>query len=177
VSTIIRSGATPLPRLLGTLVCGVLVVGLAAGCGGLDEEGQKSADSLSRAFQAEGLTAKDADCVARGWVEDSGRETLQDQGVLTKDGAFNTKNTERPDKAVLESYVDAYFDCVDYGKYEAIQYDKRRPDIINKDRFAACANRIDQDDARKAMLDDLLGKSSETSTEVNHQLIQCVTNG
>lgn len=172
-----RFRTLPGRRPLAALCTGVLVLGLAAGCGGLDDQEQKSADSLSRAFQDEGLSANDADCVAEKWVGDAGRDKLVDAGVLTKKGTFNTKNSKRPGKAVLEPYVDAYFDCVDYGKYEAIQFDKRRPQIIDKERFAACANDIDKDDARQAMLDDLLGKDTKTSADVQHQLISCITNG
>jgi hypothetical protein len=177
------SGSRPAPpgrrlrRLIGAIATGTLLAGVAAGCGGLDEQEQKAADSMSRAFQDEGLTAKDADCVAEEWVDDAGVEQLRDEGVLTKGNTFNTKNTKRPHRDVLEPYVDSYFDCVDYGKYEAIQYDKRRPDIIDKAQFADCADKIDEDDAQQAMLDELLGKESKTRTSVEHQLIQCVTGG
>lgn len=152
-----------------------LALASTAACGGLDKDEQKAADSLSREFQSAGLTAKDGDCVAKKWVEKTGTGKLVDAGVLTKSLAADQKNRKKPTRTIVEPYVDAYFDCVDYGRNEAVQFDKNRPNIIDKDQFAACANKIDQDDAKQAMTDDLLGKSTKTSTNVQHQLIECAT--
>lgn len=168
------SPVRPVTRRLGAVVA-VATLLLAAGCGGLDKDEKTAAGNLSRQFQDAGLTAADADCVSEKWVDEAGTKALTDDGILLKSLKANAKNTRKPSRSVVEKYVDAYFDCVDYGKLEAQKFEKSRPNIIDKDLFADCADEIDEDDARQAMVDDLLAKNTKTSTSVQHQLLQCAT--
>jgi hypothetical protein len=160
---------------LSLVAAGLVSVALVAGCGGLNQDETKAADSLSRALQEQQLTAKDADCVARGWVGNVGTDKLVSDGVLNKDLTANQHNKTRPSKDTVVGFVDSYFDCVNYGKLEAQKFDAARPNLINKDRFAACANEIDKSDAKQAMIDDLLGESTKVSTSVRHQLLSCIS--
>jgi hypothetical protein len=160
---------------ISLLAAGLVSVALVAGCGGLNHDETKAADALSRALQAQKLTAKDANCVARGWVDNVGTDKLVSDGVLNKNLTANQHNRTKPSKDTVVGFVDAYFDCVDYGRLEAEKFDATRPNLINKDRFAACANEINRSDAKQAMIDDLLGKSTKVSTSVRHQLLSCIS--
>jgi hypothetical protein len=153
-------------------VAAVALLGLA-GCGGTDPQQAKAAHGLSRELQGQHLTAKDANCISKEWVDKTGTDRLVQSGVLTKQLQANPHNKTRPSKDVVVGFVDAYFDCVDYGRLEAQKFDAARPNLINKDRFAACANEINRSDAKQAMVDDLLGKQTGVATSVNHQLISC----
>ncbi|HEU4567920.1 MAG TPA: hypothetical protein VFR99_07785 [Marmoricola sp.] len=158
---------------LAAAVGGALVL---AGCGGgLDAGETKAAHSLARQLQAQQLTSRDAGCISRGWVDNVGTDKLVSSGVLKKDLKANPHNRTKPSQDVVVGFVDAYFDCVNYGKLEAQKFNAARPDLINQDRFAACANRIDQSDAKQAMIDDLLGKTTTVSTSVRHQLLSCIS--
>lgn len=157
------------------MAAGLVSVVLVAGCGGLNHDETRAADALSKDLQAQKLTARDAHCVARGWVGNVGTDKLVKDGVLNKDLTANEHNRTKPSKTTVVGFVDAYFDCVDYGKLEAEKFDAARPNLINKDRFAACANEIDKSDAKQAMIDDLLGKSTAVSTSVRHQLLSCIS--
>jgi hypothetical protein len=157
------------------MAAGLVSVVLVAGCGGLNPDETKAADALSKDLQAQKLTAKDANCVARGWVGNVGTDKLVRDGVLNKDLHANEHNRTKPSKTTVVGFVDAYFHCVDYGKLEAEKFDATRPNLINKHRFAACANEIDKSDAKQAMIDDLLGKSTAVSTSVRHQLLSCIS--
>lgn len=169
-------------RVVGPVVGTVLSLGLVLGataCGGhgdqppkLGAKDKKAAASLSAALQKGGLTAKDGDCVATRWVGKVGSATMVKDGLLTSALAA-TSTSKAPSKAVVTAYADAYFDCVDYGKYEAIKFDKARPNVINKTVFAKCANKIDKKDAKQALIDDLLQKTTKVSTKVSHELISC----
>lgn len=157
--------------LLAGSLAGLLVL---AGCGGgLDQRETRASHALSRELQGQQLTRKDADCVSRKWVGNVGTDKLVSSGVLNKDLTANPHNKTRPSKDVVVGFVNAYFDCVNYGKLEAQKFNAARPNIINQDRFARCANEINRSDARQAMIDDLLGKTTKVSTSVNHQLISC----
>ncbi|HET8603188.1 MAG TPA: hypothetical protein VFM09_04610 [Marmoricola sp.] len=161
------------PALVAVGLAGMLVL---AGCGGgLDAQETKAAHNLSRALQQQHLTAKDASCVSRGWVGNVGTDKLVSSGVLKKDLTPDPHNTTKPPKDVVVGFVDAYFQCVNYGKLEAQKFDEARPNLINKAHFAACANEIDKGDAKQAMIDDLLGRSTRISTSVQHQLLSCIS--
>jgi len=160
---------------LPLVAAGLVSVVLVAGCGGPSQDESKAADSLSRQLQAQQLTAKDANCVARGWVGNVGTDKLVSDGVLKKNLTADEHNKSKPSKDTVVGFVDAYFDCVDYGKLEAQKFNVARPNLINQDRFAACANEIDKSDAKQAMIDDLLGQSTKVSTSVRHQLLSCIS--
>jgi hypothetical protein len=154
-------------------VAGVLL--LLAGCGGLDEHGTKAAHSLSRSLQDSGLTAKDADCIATKWVEKAGVDRLRKDGVVDASYGVPKDNKTKPSRPTVEAYADARFDCDAYGKVEALTFDQNRPGLIDKQGFAACADRIDRDDAKQALVDNLLGKSSKVADDVQHRLLTCAT--
>ena len=159
------------------LVAGVAGTLLLAGCGGggLDAHETKAAHGLSRALQQQHLTARDANCISRKWVGNVGTQKLVSSGVLKKDLTPDPHNRTRPSKDVVVGFVNGYFDCVNYGKLEAQKFDEARPNLINKDRFAACANEIDKSAAKQAMIDDLLGRTTKVSTSVQHQLLSCIS--
>lgn len=160
---------------LPLVAAGLAGIMLLAGCGGLNQDETKAADSLSRQLQAQQLTAKDANCVARGWVGNVGTDKLVKDGVLHKDLSAAEHNKTRPSKDTVVGFVDAYFDCVNYGRLEAQKFNAARPNLINQDRFAACANEINRSDAKQAMIDDLLGETTKVSTSVRHQLLSCIS--
>lgn len=158
------------------LVAGGLAgVLLLAGCGGLDAQETKAAHSLAGQLRAQQLTAKDADCVSRKWVGNVGTDELVSSGVLNNDLTADPHNKTKPSKAVIVGFVDGYFDCVDYGRLEAMKLNAARPNLINQHHFAACADKINRSDAKQAMIDDLLRKTTKVSTSVNHQLISCIS--
>lgn len=165
---------------MGTPVSKALVAGslaglmLLAGCGGgLDQHEAKAARSLAGELQGQQLAKKDAGCISRKWVGNVGTDKLVSSGVLKKDLTADQHNKTKPSKDVVVGFVNAYFDCVNYGKLEAQKFNAARPDVINQDRFAQCANAINRSDAKQAMVDDLLGKTTELATSVNHKLISC----
>jgi hypothetical protein len=160
------------PALLAGGLAGLV---LLAGCGGgPDAEETRAAHGLSQALQAQQLTARDADCVSRRWVGNVGTDELVRSGVLTGKLQPDPHNKRRPPRDVVVGFVDAYFDCVDFGRLEAQKFDAARPDLIDRAKFAACANRIPEAEAKQAMIDDLLGRQTSVSTSVNHGLLGCV---
>lgn len=166
-------------RLTG-VVLGGLLLAATAGCGGSDKpapltgKDKTAAANLSREFQKSGLDAHDGDCVSQRWVRTVGASAMVRAGLLDRTLKPAT-TTKAPTKPIVTAYVDAYFSCVDYGKVEAIKFDATRPNTIDKVAFAACANKIDKADAKQAMEDDLLQKSSKVSASVNSQLLRCAT--
>lgn len=147
---------------------------LLAGCGGPDAGETRAAHGLSQALQAQQLTAHDADCVSRRWVGNVGTDELVRSGVLTEQLRPDPQNKRRPPRDVVVGFVDAYFDCVDFGRLEAQKFDAARPNLIDRAKFAACANRIPEAEAKQAMIDDLLGRQTTVATSVNHRLLGCV---
>jgi hypothetical protein len=188
-------------RATGAVVTAALVLALGAGCGDEEQDQatgttqgstqsaaptlepvtlsaaeQRSADSLAAVFgQGEVLTEQEASCTAEHWVDGAGRDRLIRAGVLDESGKAASTNRKKPTPDVVDPYVEAYFGCVDYGQAEANKFDASRPNMVQKPAFARCANEIDGDDARSAMRDDLLGRSSEVAASVQHQLIQCIS--
>jgi hypothetical protein len=164
-------------RLTGAVLGGLLLAA-TAGCGGSDQpapltgKDKTAAENLSREFQKSGLNAHDGDCVSQRWVRKVGAATMVKAGLL--DSTLKPATTSKaPSKPIVTAYVDAYFSCVDYGKIEAIKFDTTRPNTIDKVAFAACATKIDKGQAKQAMTDDLLQKSSKTSASVTSALLKC----
>jgi hypothetical protein len=163
-----RAAAVAVPLLVLTAACGT-----APEKAHLDAQDRKAAANLSREYQSEGFTAADADCLSHGWVARVGSGDLVKAGLLERGSLRPASTSKKPSRTVVQAYADSYFACVDYGRYEAIKFDKQRPGIINQDQFAACADKIDKADAKRAMVDDLLQKDTAVSTKVLHELLLC----
>ncbi|HYO40626.1 MAG TPA: hypothetical protein VER39_13325 [Nocardioidaceae bacterium] len=101
------------------LAAGTLLLGA---CGGPDEDKAATAiaGSISQAQKSGGptqlaVTAEEADCIGKGWVDRIGTDKLQKYGVLTEDLRAEKLLTEvdtlsRPD---AKSATTVLFDCAD----------------------------------------------------------------
>ncbi|MDQ6688051.1 MAG: hypothetical protein M3Z50_10680 [Actinomycetota bacterium] len=161
---------------LGAVV--IVAAAMVTGCGAssshpLTAKEKKAAHSIATSFQLGGMTAKEATCVADKWVGAVGTPKLVSAGVLTASLQMDPKNQKLPKSALVKPYADAYFGCVDYGRLEAVKFDQVRPHTINDKDFAACANKINQADAKQALVDDLLQRSTKVAADVQHQLLVC----
>lgn len=156
------------------MVAAVMVTGCGASSSHpLTAKEKKAAHAIATSFQSGGMTAKDATCVADKWVGSVGTPRLVSAGVLTTALQMDPKNQKKPSPAVVQPYADAYFACVDYGRLEAVKFDQVRPHTINDRDFATCANKINQADAKQALVDDLLQRNTKVAADVQHQLLVC----
>lgn len=107
-------------RILSTLICGLLLLPVAA-CGNADEE--KARKAISAMMREEGtagqkLSKKEADCVGERLVEGIGVEKLQEYDLLTEDLKANkdTSDDIKMSKKDAGSAASALVDCVDVVK-------------------------------------------------------------
>lgn len=93
-------------RTLSALLCALLLISTASGCGNADEE--KATKSLAKLMKGGGgndlsLSKKEADCTASHLVDSLGLEKLKKYDIITKDNTANKK----PDDNVKMSKGDA----------------------------------------------------------------------
>jgi hypothetical protein len=95
---------------------------LLLGCGAQEEDKASTAiaDSISTAQKSGApaqldVTAKEADCIANGWVDTIGTDKLQKYGVLTEDMRAEKLLTEVDSLSAADarSATSVLFDCAD----------------------------------------------------------------
>jgi hypothetical protein len=163
-----------------SLALAVLLALALTACGGssgssaqLSASEKKAATGIATyvTSQSNGLIAKkDASCFADKFVAKAGLPKLKKAKLLKADGTVNSSGAKF-DKPLATTYVDTYFDCLNYADLEAGFLAKADP-TLDKAKLAKCiGSKTNEADAKKLVVGSLIGKPDQALTAANTKVV------
>lgn len=149
----------------------------ASGCGGLNDDEQKAAKSISKVFAGTSPSqarTKVADCFSEKLVSEAGLKQLKADKVIDKNLKAATTVPSKLSKKTAEAYGDGLVKCFDFTKLKADIKKDSGATTKQVDAYVKCLDNIDDGDLKQAIVDDYTNtKKTATSKKVSAATQAC----
>ncbi|MDQ6641847.1 MAG: hypothetical protein M3Y66_05060 [Actinomycetota bacterium] len=128
----------------------------ASGCGGLNKDEQKAADSISKLFAGTAPTTgskKVATCFSQKLVKEAGVKQLQSDKVIDSKLQASSTVPQKLSKKTAEAYADGLVTCLNYNDLKPDIKKQSGATDAQVSAYIKCVGAIDQGELKQSIVD------------------------
>jgi hypothetical protein len=147
----------------------------AAGCGGLNKDEQKAADSISKVFAGAKPTKtgkKTATCFSEKLVKEAGVKQLKADKVIDKNLKASSSVPTKLSKKTAEAYADGLVSCINYNDLKPDIKKQSGATDAQVSAYVKCVDAIDDNDLKQSIVD---GYTKSKPTKISQKVTAAST--